>query len=243
VITVEDKEGIALVRLGHGKVNALDLELLEAIASTFTALADARAIVLTGAGRAFSAGVDLRRIVDGGPAYVAEFVPALSRAFHAVFDCPRPVVGAVNGHAIAGGCILALACDFTLMSAGSIGLTELLVGVPFPASAFEIAWWAVGAPIAPLIMTSRTLPPDEARASGLVHEVVTPDALIDAALAHATRLGAVPVRAFAMTKQQLRRDARLRIRETEASDSDVTAVWQAPETIAGIADYLDSLAR
>lgn len=59
--------------------------------------------MLTGAGGCFSAGVDLKRIVDGGPPYVAEFLPALSTAVPALFDHPRPVVAAVNGHALAGG--------------------------------------------------------------------------------------------------------------------------------------------
>ncbi len=138
MIDVTDRNGIALVGLDHGKVNALDLELLQAITATMGDMADARAVVITGAGRAFSAGVDLRRVVDGGAEYVREFLPALSEALLSVFDCPRPVVAAINGHAIAGGCVLAAATDVRLMSAGTIGLTELLVGVPFPVAALEI---------------------------------------------------------------------------------------------------------
>ena len=111
MISVEEHDGVALVRLDHGKVNALDLELLTAITATMSRLADAPAVVLTGARTVFSAGVDLRRIADGGPAYVREFLPALSQAFLAVFDHPRPLVAAVNGHALAGGCVLAAACD------------------------------------------------------------------------------------------------------------------------------------
>ena len=121
MIEVLDQDGIVIVRIQHGKVNALDLELVRAITVTMSEIADAAAIVLTGAGRAFSAGVDLRRIVDGGAAYVQEFLPALSAAFLAVFDCPRPVVAAVNGHAVAGGCVIAAACDVRAMCAGRSG--------------------------------------------------------------------------------------------------------------------------
>ncbi|MGN9847571.1 enoyl-CoA hydratase/isomerase family protein [Nonomuraea sp. H19] len=115
MIAVDVMDGIGVVRLAHGKVNALDLELCRTIEQTMRDLDDergpVRAVVVTGAGRVFSAGVDLKRVVDGGAAYVAEFLPALSGAFRSVFDLGKPVVAAVNGHAIAGGCVLAAACD------------------------------------------------------------------------------------------------------------------------------------
>ena len=66
----------------------------------------------------FSAGVDLLRVVDGGAAYVRTFLPAFRRVFETLFDYPKPVVAAVNGHAIAGGCVLACAADYRVMAAG-----------------------------------------------------------------------------------------------------------------------------
>lgn len=126
MIEVDVVDGIAVVRLAHGKVNALDLELCQAIEQTMRDLDDpdgpVRAVVVTGAGRAFSAGVDLKRVVYGGAAYVAEFLPALSGAFRSVFDLGKPVIAAVNGHAIAGGCVLAAACDHRIMAAGVAGV-------------------------------------------------------------------------------------------------------------------------
>ena len=97
--------------LTHGKANALDIEFCEAIAAHFAELRerDAKAVVLTGQGRMFSAGVDLIRLSDGGADYVRHFLPALHRLYDAVFFHPKPVVAAVNGHAIAGGCVLAAA--------------------------------------------------------------------------------------------------------------------------------------
>lgn len=241
MIGVEDRGGVAVVRWEHGKVNALDLELLEAIGKTFDGLGEADAVVVTGGGRAFSAGVDLRRLVDGGPEYVGAFLPALSRALLAIFDFPRPVVAAVNGHAIAGGCVLAAACDRRLMSAGTIGLTEILVGVPFPSSAFEIMKWAVGPEVNSLVLTGGTVRPDEAVTLGLVHEVLEADTLLDGAVARAGTLGRIPRRTYAMTKQQLHREASQAIAGATAWDADVLEVWQSPGTIGGIARYLDSL--
>src|SRR3954451_8437871 len=161
MIDVEQHGDVAVVRLEHGKVNALDLELLRAISETMREVSTAGAVVLTGTGRAFSAGVDLRRIVDGGVAYAKEFLPALSEAFLAVFDCPRPVVAAINGHALAGGCVIAAAADVRLMSGGSIGLTELLVGVQFPTVPLEVSRYAFGVVAARLALTGETFGVEE----------------------------------------------------------------------------------
>ena len=95
----------------------------------------------------FSAGVDLFRVIDGGAAYPDRFLPAMRRFFQTLLTFPKPVVAAVNGHAIAGGCIIAAACDYRIMATGNgrIGVPELSVGVPFPTLPFVI----VGARVAP----------------------------------------------------------------------------------------------
>ena len=103
--------------------------------------------MLTGAGTMFSAGVDLKRLSAGGADYVRAFLPALHKLYEEVFFHPKPVVAAINGHAVAGGAILACCADRRIMAheAGRIGVTEMLVGVPFPALAFEMLRAAVPA--------------------------------------------------------------------------------------------------
>ena len=150
MIEVETVEGIAVLRMQHGKANALDIEFCEALAARFNALRtndEVEAIVLTGAGTMFSAGVDLKRLSAGGAHYVRAFLPALHKLYEEVFFHPKPVVAAINGHAVAGGAILACCADRRIMAheAGRIGVTEMLVGVPFPALAFEVLRAAVPA--------------------------------------------------------------------------------------------------
>src|SRR4029077_11419335 len=146
MIDLKTEDGIAVVTLAHGKASALDIELCEALTKCFEELRapEIRAVVLTGQGRIFSAGVDLVRLSSGGTDYVRKFLPVMNRAFDAVFFLPKPLVAALNGHAIAGGCVLACCADRRVMARGGgrIGVTELLVGVPFPALAFEIMRFA-----------------------------------------------------------------------------------------------------
>ncbi|WP_433306194.1 enoyl-CoA hydratase/isomerase family protein [Actinoplanes sp. CA-030573] len=203
MIDLEERDGIAVVRLAHGKVNALDLELLRSITETFAELdrSDAPAVVFTGSGRAFSAGVDLWRIIDGGAAYVHEFLPALDAAFLAVFRIGKPVVAAINGHAIAGGAILAAACDQRVMAGGTIGVTELLVGVPFPPSALGILGHAFGERRArEAVLSGVTLAPPEALAAGHIDEIGS----LEAAIVRAERLATIPPDTFRLSKDQLR---------------------------------------
>ncbi|HVU74198.1 MAG TPA: enoyl-CoA hydratase/isomerase family protein [Mycobacteriales bacterium] len=242
MINVEDVDGVAVVSLAHGKVNALDLELLQTITTTVNGLADAKAVVLTGAGRAFSAGVDLRRMVDDGPPYVGAFLPALSEALLAVFDLPVPVVGAVNGHAIAGGAILAMACDVRLMSGGTIGLTELLVGVTFPAAPFGIAAHAAGNRLQNLVLTGRTVGPDEAAAMGIIDAVVSAEELMGRAVAQAQALARIDAATYAATKATVHAPASALIHALEASDPETIALWQSDKVLGGMRAYLEALA-
>lgn len=245
MIATDTAGDVTVLRLQHGKVNALDLELLEEFSATLTTLrGSARAVVLTGNGRVFSAGADLTRVLDGGPDYVSRWIPALSTAFVDLFAFPHPVVAAIDGAAIAGGCILAAACDHRVMADGRavIGATELMVGVPFPVAALEVIRHACGARTGNLVLRARLLDPVEALAVGLVDEVVAADDVQERALAVATELAALPGEAFAMAKRQLRADVLARIeRDSPRLDGDAAALWAAPETSARIAAQLERL--
>jgi enoyl-CoA hydratase len=235
---------VAVMTLAHGKANALDSELCSDIIRRFDVLGPttAQAVVLTGRGNIFSAGVDLLRAVDGGAAYLREFLPLLSQALEAVFFYPKPVVAAVNGHAIAGGCVLACAADQRLMALGSgrMGVTELLVGVPFPAAAFEIMRFVTAPQLfEDTIFTGRTYAPEAARERGLVHEVVAPERLLDHAVAVAEALVALSPAAFALTKMQARKTVQDTLQRTGASvDAAVRELWLNPETRARMRDYI-----
>ncbi len=241
MLEISESHGITILRLIHGKANALDLELCEGLQRTFETL-ETRALVITADGKIFSAGVDLFRMLNAGKSYVDRFVPALADMLRELFLLPIPVVAAVNGHAIAGGCLLNAAADYRLMARGSgrIGVPELLVGVPFPAMALEILRFAVpNQYIEELVYTGKTVTPEEALEKGLVDELVDPAALLDRALELANRFAAIPSQSFATVKRQLREPSIVRARDFAAADAKSVEIWASPQTHQHIRDYLD----
>jgi enoyl-CoA hydratase len=237
-------DGVDVLTMRHAKANALDIEFCEALAVHFQAarLTDTRALVLSGTGRIFSAGVDLMRVSAGGAAYVREFLPYLHRLYEAVFFHPKPVIAAINGHAVAGGCVLAACADRRIMAhdVGRIGVTELLVGVPFPALAFEILRFAVpAANLAEFVYSGATYATDAALDRGWVDEIVEPADLLQDALAVAHELAEIAPAAFAQTKAQMRALVAERYAVSGAvTDKAVTEIWCAPETLARVRDYV-----
>jgi enoyl-CoA hydratase/carnithine racemase len=200
-------------------------------------------LVITGAGRAFSAGVDLNRVVEGGADYTDRLVPALSEAFEAVFCYPGPTVAAINGAAIAGGCVLACACDRRLISPeAQIGASEVRVGVPFPVAALEVMRYACGDRAEDALLGGGVYRGDEAIANRLAHRVVAGD-LVEAAVAEASDLGGIPADAYRHTKGLLRAPALARMREGGPIDDEVRQLWGADQTRRRLAAYVEGLRR
>ncbi|HEX6371151.1 MAG TPA: enoyl-CoA hydratase-related protein [Longimicrobium sp.] len=244
MIERELEDGILTLRLAHGKASAMDVELLEALGAELDAAADARAVVLTGTGGIFSAGVDLYRLLEGGQAYVDRFVPLLSTFVRALFALPVPVVAAVNGHAVAGGGVMTLAADYRIMAEGTgrIGVPELLVGVPFPAAPLEVVRFAVPRHrLQSLVYLGRMLGPRDALAEGLLDEVVAADALAGRAREVAVQLASLPPEVFRATKQALRAEALARMDGAAEYDRRAHAIWSAPETHARIRAHMERI--
>jgi enoyl-CoA hydratase len=237
-----EADGIVTLRMAHGRANAWDVEFVEGFRRELESAAGARALVITGGGKIFCAGVDLPRLLDAGTEYVSRFIPLMGVFVRELFGLPVPVVAAINGHAIAGGGILALCSDYVVMADGEarIGIPELTVGVPFPAAPLEVVRYAVpGDRLRAIVNLGRTLRPQDAVAAGLVDEVVPAESLAERADEVARQLGGIPAASFRLTKLGLRGEALARMdRESPEHDARAAAVWSDPATHAHLRDYL-----
>lgn len=244
MIEVKHDNGIAILHMRHGKANALDTELCGALKDALEqALPMVKAVVLTGEGKIFSAGVDLVRLLEGDD-YRRALLQSLGRVLERLFFYPRPVVAAINGHAIAGGCILACAADHRVMTqeAARIGVPELLVGVPFPALALEIMRsTASHYHLQQLIYRGLTCEPSQALAWGLVDELIDKEQVLERALQRARELAAIPARSFELTKLQARSPSRERLaqRSSQEADALVLQAWNSPEVVTAIRRYVE----
>lgn len=245
-VHVEHRDGCAVVRMDAGKVNAMDLALCDELTAVFRRLPDdpsVRAVLLTGNGRAFCAGVDLRAIVEGGQAHARAFVASLAACFEAVLRCPLPVVAAVDGHAIAGGCVLACAADVRVVvddPAVRLGLTELAVGVPFPTVALEIMRWRLGdARLGQRVLAMDTVTGTDSVTAGLADETAPRDEVLSRASAVAQGLAQVPPATFRLTKAQLQADVLERIEARRGGwEPQVSDLWSGQDVRTSMEQFV-----
>lgn len=198
-------QSVALVRLNRPEVlNALNLELRQALAATFQRLdADdaVRAIIVAGGERAFCAGADLNEYVDATPVEIIG--RDMDRLWGAIANCRKPVIAAVSGHALGGGCELAMHADLIVAAESArFGQPEVLIGLMPGGGATQRLTRAVGKFQAMrLLLTGQSVGAQEALQMGLVSEVV-PDALLEErALKLALQLAGLPALALRFIKE------------------------------------------
>lgn len=214
-IRIERKnKGVAWITIDNPPANAISDELmedLEAAANELGSNDSVRVVVITSAHhKTFVAGADLKGMIQKGSQYAgnAGGIAGQSARMQACFDrfakLPKPVIAAINGHALGGGCELAMACDFRVMSKGRIGLTEVLLGLIPGAGGTQRMTRLLGrAKATELIFAAKQLEPDEALQVGLVNRVAAPENMEEEVTALAEQLAEGAVKAMGLAKRAI----------------------------------------
>jgi enoyl-CoA hydratase len=210
MISVEDRGGVALVRMDDGKANAMQQRFLEDFDRALASAEKADAVVVIGARKIFSAGLDLPALVELSRPAIEALMEHFHETMRRTFLWPAPVVAAVNGHAIAGGCVLAMQADRRVMAEGDakIGINEVQLGLPLPVVVIETFRAQLSpAQLARTAQEGTLFSPAEALEAGIVHATAPADSVEERALATARNLASVGRPAFSAVKGDLRRPA------------------------------------
>ena len=222
LVRTERRDEIAILTLDRPKANAFSAELVAELSTALAAEARSRGVVLASAlPGLFSAGWDLKAILDYGRPAMEEFVGAYCDLVRQLFVFGPPLVGALSGHAIAGGLIVAMGADERIAADGKakFGLSEVILGVSVPQCLMEPFRHVVGArAMERLAATGENLTVEEARSIGLVDRVVPAGELLDRAVERVRVLAGLSAPAYAAIK--LRSRAAAIARFDQARDHD-----------------------
>jgi len=234
-VFLEQHDAITVLRLDRPPANAFCLELgreLEAALDSYV-IKNAKALVLTGTGPFFSGGLDLKIVPTYSREEQRDFLGVLNRVIGTLYAFPIPVVGAINGHAVAGAFMLALTADYRIGPTGTaqFGLTEARVGIPFPAVPMII----LQAECAPQdvrfsTLFARTFGSDEAQRRGILDELQPPELVLERAVEIASDMASMPTDGYRRVKYQVRRAAIEKIQQVISTGADpMLKGWLSPE--------------
>jgi enoyl-CoA hydratase/carnithine racemase len=228
-IRIERTGALVTARFDKARGNAIDepfaRELLE-VAGQLAADPGVRGVLLASAHpKLFCPGLDLVTLLEYDRATMARFMGLFSEMVWALYSLPKPVVAAVGGHAVAGGCILALTADYRVLKRGGvqIGLNEVKVGVPLPWSVAVLLRASIPpTALSPVALLGRNFADDEALAVGLVDQLADADAFEDFCQARLEEFAEKDAAAVEITKGYLRDGP---LREMRARESTEASAW------------------
>ncbi|RZL06759.1 MAG: enoyl-CoA hydratase/isomerase family protein [Pedobacter sp.] len=181
------KEGLAIITLNRGRSNAMNKEMITELGEAFQNIAADNSIggvIITGNDGFFSAGLDLIELYDYDQQQAEDFWHLFLNFTATITAFKKPLVAAINGHSPAGGCVIALACDYRIMAEGKyiIGLNEVPVGIIVPESIFQLyAFWLGKGLASRSLLEGKLFHPAEAAEAGLIDEVVNAESILTAA--------------------------------------------------------------
>ena len=247
-VTVKDR--LAIITMDRGKSNALNGEMITELMNMFSNLENDDTIggaIITGTTTFFSAGLDLIELYNYNEQQATDFWNLFLSFTAKITSFKKPLVAAINGHAPAGGCVIALACDARIMAEGRfvVGLNEVPVGIIVPNCIFNLyAFWLGKAAASRSLLEGKLFQPEEAKAIGLIDEVVNPESILTAAERCARKYMAFEPNTWQQSKLSIRREL---LESTSSDQSADLAVmlkqWWSPATRTILKTIIDGLQK
>lgn len=245
-VRLEVEDGVGTIRLDRPKMNALNAavqEEIRAAAVEATDRDDIAAVVVYGGERVFAAGADIKEMAEMSYTDMVRRSGALQSAFTAVAKIPKPVVAAVTGYALGGGCELALCADIRIAAEDAVlGQPEILLGIIPGAGGTQRLTRLVGPSRAKdLVFTGRFVPAEEALAIGLVDRVVPADQVYPEAVAWARRFTGAAAYALRAAKEAIDRGSEVDL-ETglEIERQQFAALFATEDRAIGMSSFIEN---
>ncbi len=238
-VSVTESNGIAIVKMSRDKVNAINSDAVDDLIECFKQLEDnsqIKAIIFTGQEKFFSFGFDVPELLTYSKHTLKDFLTRFTQLNRDLFLYPKPLIGALNGHTIAAGCMLALATDFRIMVSekAKISLNEINIGVSVFAGALEMLKFSVGNRNAEHVLKSgKMYSPDEALQMGMIDKMSNSESLMNEAMKAASEYAEKNPQAFKSLKALLRKPV---IQESDQREESVIAefieIWFSKQSQA-----------
>ena len=207
-LTWEVDQGMATICIARAHGNAINGALVDDLAAACRQAeedAEVRGLMLAASGKLFCPGLDLQELIELDRPAMADFLDRFNRCILALYRFPKPMLARMHGHAIAGGCVLALTADWRVLREDAlVGLNEVRVGVPFPYGVAMILREAVTARVEEVALFGRNYQGADAVAAGLVHEIHAGPDFDEHCRARLGELMDKDSQAFSITKRYLR---------------------------------------
>jgi 3,2-trans-enoyl-CoA isomerase len=249
-INVTIKDRLALITLNRGKSNALNGEMITELTDMLHNIeqdSNIGGVIITGRDSFFSAGLDLMELYGYNEEEAKSFWNLFLNFTAKITAFKKPLIAAINGHAPAGGCVIALACDARVMAEGKfiIGLNEVPVGIIVPDSIFNLyAFWLGKANASRNILEGKLFSPEEALQVGLVDELVNPASIMTAAERKVRKYMALEPNTWQQSKLNIRKELIASTSADQSAALDIMlAQWWSPATRSILKMIIDNLQK
>ena len=248
-VKVSVRDGLATVRLGREHGNAIDTHMVDALRDAFLEASgsdDVRGVLLAASGKMFCPGLDLKELIGYDRDEMQDFMGRFGSTMLTLYTFPKPMVAAISGHALAGGCLMALTADRRVLREGSmVGLNEVRVGVPLPyAQALMLRDAIEPSYLEEAALAGRNFTDDEAVRAGFAHEVRPARGFEKHCIELLADMASRDLRAFSTTKRYLRSAALERIRANDGNLRDeFLDCWFSDSTRKRIEELVEQLEK